>query len=280
MMPSFNQPSFKPSYALDSRINRGWELRANNVRLEELLQAYAQIHHVETQDLEWFTATNAHIGITYTYGRHPNALPNKPYDGIWKREQHGGGSVVVAYAEEPETQQIYVGILWQHRALQNPNLPVLAIPRGYSITPQANVSLAPTKKQIEQVHLQTAFVELREEMVAGNITPDMFHRLGPPLNPNNSDVDTSGDAEGVYFYRIELPWTYLGPDGAGNYILRSGLEATESILEGITQCQFRRLRDVLTILDNPDETTAGCAFTEIGIGRLVRYLQRKGYVVQ
>src|SRR5260370_12792618 len=33
----------KPSYALDPLIVRGWELKANGIRLEELLAAYAQL---------------------------------------------------------------------------------------------------------------------------------------------------------------------------------------------------------------------------------------------
>ncbi len=101
----------KPSYALDPLIVRDWELKANGIRLEELLAAYAQLQGGDMQALEWFTATNTMIGIAYTYGLHPNASAGRPYDGMWKREYAGGGSVIVAYAEEPETRQIYVGIL-------------------------------------------------------------------------------------------------------------------------------------------------------------------------
>src|SRR5260221_12487803 len=85
----------KPSLALDPLIVRDWELKANGIRLEELLAAYAQLQGGDMQALEWFTATNTMIGIAYTYGLHPNASTGQPYDGIWKREYAGGGSVIL-----------------------------------------------------------------------------------------------------------------------------------------------------------------------------------------
>ena len=214
----------------------------------------------------------------YTYGVHPNASPDHPYDGIWKREYFGGGSVVVAYAEEPGTKEIYVGVLWQRRVLPNPHQAVLGVPRGYSIAERWSEAFAHLKKkEVEQAHLKTALVELSEEMFTGQITPNILDRLGPPTNSNNADVDTSGDGEGIYFYRLELPWSYLMLDKEGYFVLKPGLAATEGILEGIVKCQFRPLAQILDMLDDPDDSTAGCEFTEIAIGRLARYLQRKGY---
>ena len=274
------QQSSKPPYAIDSSVARSWELKANNIRLEELLAAYAQVHAMLPQELEWFTATNVKIGILYTYGLHPNASLDRLYDGIWKREYFGGGSVIVAYTEEPATQRIYVGVLWQRRVLHNPDQPVLGVPRGYAVAGERAQAFSHLAKQdVEQAHLRTALVELKEEMFAGKITPDMLHRLGPPTNSNNADVDTSGDGEGIYFYRVELPWSFLELDAEGNLVLQPGLAATEGVLEGIVQCQFRPLAQILDMLDDPDEPTVGCEFTEIAIGRLARFLQRKGYTI-
>jgi len=103
--------------------------------------------------------------------------------------------------------------------------------------------------------------------------------LGEYSDSNNADVDTSGDGEGIYFYRVELPWSFLELDAEGNLVLQPGLAATEGVLEGIVQCQFRPLAQILDMLDDPDEPTVGCEFTEIAIGRLARFLQRKGYTI-
>jgi hypothetical protein len=48
-------------------------------------------------------------------------------------------------------------------------------------------------------------------------------------------------------------------------------------VEGILRCQFMPIQRVLELLDDPDNPAAGCFFTEVAIGRLTRYLQRKGY---
>ncbi len=268
----------KPSYALDPLIVRDWELKANGIRLEELLAAYAQQQGSGMQALEWFTATNMMIGIAYIYGLHPNAPAGRPYDGMWKREYAGGGSVIAAYAEEPETRQIYVGILWQQRRLHHPTIPVLAVPRGYTQMPeQENLFARQSKEGVEHLHHHTALLELTEEMVKGAIRLDMLEQLGPPATTNNADVDTSGEGEGVYFYRIELPWSYLEAERADTFRLKAGLEATQGVVEGILRCQFMPIQRVLELLDDADNPTAGCFFTEVAIGRLTRYLQRKGY---
>jgi hypothetical protein len=270
----------KPSYALDPSIVRDWELKANGIRLEELLAAYAQQQGSDMQALEWFTAANKVIGIAYTYGLHPNASAGRPYDGMWKREYAGGGSVIVAYSEEPETRQIYVGILWQQRRLHHPTMPVLAVPRGYTQMPeQGDLFARQSKEVVEYLHHQTALLELTEEMVKGAIRLDMLEPLGPPATTNNADVDTSGEGEGVYFYRIELPWSYLEVDRPDTFRLKAGLEATQGLAEGILRCQFVPLQHALELLDAPDNPAAGCFFTEVAIGRLTRYLQRKGYPI-
>src|SRR5258708_13370657 len=191
----------KPSYALDPLIVRGWELKANGIRLEELLAAYAQLQGGDMQALEWFTATNTMIGIAYTYGLHPNALAGRPYDGVWKREYAGGGSVIAAYAEEPETRQIYVGILWQQRRLHPLTMPVLAVPRGYTQMPgQGDLFARQPKEVVEYLHHQTALLELTEEMVKGAIRLEMLEPLVPPATTNNPDVVTSRHAEPPSFY--------------------------------------------------------------------------------
>ncbi len=269
----------KPSYALNPLIVRDWELKANGIRLEELLAAYAQQQRSDRQALEWFTATNTMIGIAYTYGMHPNASSaGRPYDGVWKHEYAGGGSVIVAYAEEPETRQIYVGILWQQRRLHHPTMPVLAVPRGYIQMPERGELFARQSKEVvEHLHRQTALLELTEEMVKGAIRLEMLEPLGPPATTNNADVDTAGEGEGVYFYRIELPWSYLEAERPDAFRLKAGLEATQGVVEGILRCQFVPLPHALELLDDPDNPTAGCFFTEVAIGRLTRYLQRQGY---
>jgi len=267
-----------PSYALDPLIVRDWELKANGIRLEELLAAYAQQQGIDMQALAWFTATNTMIGIAYTYGLHPNASAGRPYDGMWKREYAGGGSVIVAYAEEPETRQIYVGILWQQRRLHHPTMPVLAVPRGYTPMPGRSELFARQPKEVvEHLHRQTALLELTEEMVKGTIRLEMLEPLGPPATTNNADVDTAGEGEGVYFYRIELPWSYLEAERPDTFRLKAGLEATQGVVEGILRCQFMPIQRVLELLDDADNPAAGCFFTEVAIGRLTRYLQRKGY---
>jgi len=269
-----------PSYALDPLVARDWELRANDIRLEELLAAYAQQQGSEMQALAWFTATNATIGIAFTYGLHPNASAGRPYDGMWKREYAGGGSVVVAYAEEPETRQIYIGILWQQRRLHHPTIPVLAVPRGYTPMPErGELFTRQSKEVVEHLHRQTALLELTEEMVKGAIRLEMLEPLGPPATTNNADVDTAGEGEGVYFYRIELPWSYLEAERPGTFRLKAGLEATQGVMEGILHCQFVPLPHALELLDDADNPAAGCFFTEVAIGRLTRYLQRQGYPV-
>jgi len=271
----------KPSYALDPLIVRDWELKANGIRLEELLAAYAQQQRSDMQALEWFTATNTMIGIAYTYGLHPNASAGRPYDGMWKREFAGGGSVIVAYAEEPETHQIYVGILWQQRRLHLPAMPILAVPRGYTQMPeQGELFARQSKEVVEHLHDQTALLELTEEMVKGAIRLEMLERLGPPATTNNADVDTAGEGEGVYFYRIELPWSYLEAESPDTLRLKAGLEATQGVVEGILRCQFMPIQRVLELLDDADNPTAGCFFTEVAIGRLTRYLQRKRHAPQ
>lgn len=270
----------QPPYALADSVVRDWEIEANGIRLENLLAAYAQLHATGVQALKWFTATNRKVGLTYTYGLHPNASQEQPYDGIWKREYVGGGSVIVAYTEEPETHQIFVGLLWQHRALHHPTEPVLAVPRGYTEMPEHGDILARLPQAVlECLHHHTALRELTEEMVEGSIQLKMLEQLGPPATTNNADVDTSGEGEGVYFYRIKLPWSYLEADGPETFRLKAELEATQGILEGILRCQFVPLQRALQWLDDPDNLVAGCFFTEVALGRLTRYLQRNGACV-
>src|SRR5260370_8203799 len=79
----------------------------------------------DMQALECVTATNTMIGVAYTYGLHPNASARRTYDGVWKREYAGGGSVIVAYAEEPATRQIFVGISCPYPSLPHPPIPAL-----------------------------------------------------------------------------------------------------------------------------------------------------------
>src|SRR5207302_2212369 len=43
----------KPSYALDPSIVHDWELKANGIRLEELLAAYAQQQGSDRIELPW-----------------------------------------------------------------------------------------------------------------------------------------------------------------------------------------------------------------------------------
>jgi hypothetical protein len=272
--------SSKPSFAIGPQGPRNWDVRVNDIPLEDLLAAYAQLHGKESQRLEWFTASNVRLGSTYSYGIHPSAPPDKPYDGIWKRERLGGGTVIVPYVKEPETQQIYVGLLWQWRMLHTPKQPVLGVPRGFTIEyDQLQLSAHMTSKDIEEIHLLTALTELEEEMFTGTVSPDMFYRLGPPLNTNNADVDTTGEGEGTYFYSIELPWSYLTRDPEGNLVLKEEFRSHQGAREGIVACRFRLLAEVLDILDNPDEPTAGCAFTETAIARLTRHLQRNGHKI-
>src|SRR5437660_522668 len=111
--------SSKPPYAIGSQGPRNWEVRVNDIPLEDLLAAYTKLYGKESQRLEWFTASLGWLGVTYSYGIHPNAPSNKPYDGIWKRERSGGGSVIVVYTQQPDTKQIYVGLLRQWRMLHN-----------------------------------------------------------------------------------------------------------------------------------------------------------------
>jgi hypothetical protein len=268
----------QPSYAHAPLVARDWELRANGILLEELLAAYAQQHGSDMQALKWFTATNPTIGIAYTYGLHPNAPAGRPYDSMWKREYAGGGSVIVAYAEEPQTRQVYVGILWQQRRLHHPTMPVLAVPRGYAQMPEPGELFARQSKEVvEHLHRQTALLELTAEMVKGAIRLEMLELLGPPATTNNADVDTAGEGEGVYFYRIELPWSYLEAERPGAFRLKTGLQATQGVVEEILRCQFVPLPHALELLDDADNPAAGCFFTEVAISRLTRYLQRKGY---
>ncbi|GAC1459535.1 MAG: hypothetical protein NVS4B1_10730 [Ktedonobacteraceae bacterium] len=272
----------KHAYALDASITRGWEIVVNGIQIEALLNAYAAQaqQQEESHVLEWLTATNRKVGITYTYGMHPNALPGQPYDGIWKREYTGGGSVIAVYAEEPVTHRIYVGVLWQRRTLHHPTMPVLAVPRGYTQPPEDVDLFTRFPKDVgEHLHRQTALTELNEEMVVGSLTVEMLEQLGPPTTTNNADVDTSGEGEGVYFYRMKLPWSSFEIEGPEMLRLKAGLSATQGILEGIVRCQFVPIQHVLELLDDPDNQAAGCCFTEIAIGRLTRFLHREGYPI-
>lgn len=270
-------PSAKPSYAIGPLGPRRWDVRVNDIPLEDLLVAYTQFHDKEPQKLEWLTMSNGWLGVTYRYGIHPNAPGENPYDGIWKQERLGGGSVIVVYTQEPATKQIYVGLLRQWRLLQNTEQPVLAVARGFTIEYDQLQQPSPlTRQALEEIHLQTALTELGEEMFTGTVSPAMLHRLGPPLNTNNADVDTSGEGEGIYVYALELPWTCLTRDAEDNLVLQEDFRASQGILEGIVKCQFRLLAELLDILDDPDNSIAGCAITETSIARLTRYLQRKG----
>jgi hypothetical protein len=274
-------PSSKPSYAIGPQGPRNWDVQVNNIPLVDLLAAYTKFHSQASERLEWLTISNAWLGVTYRYGIHPNASSDKPYDGIWKRERSGGGSVIVVYTQEPDSRQIYVGLLRQWRMLHNPEQPVLGVARGFAI--EADRLHLPTRMEHkaveEEIHLQTALTELGEEMFTGKISPAMFHRLGPPLNTNNADVDTSGEGEGIYIYALELPWTYLTRDAEDNLVLKEEFWADQGILEGIVKCQFRLLAEVLETLDDPDSPIAGCAITETAIARLTRYLQRNGHKI-
>jgi hypothetical protein len=79
----------KPSYALDPLIVRDWELKANGIRLEELLAAYAKLQGGDMQALEWFTATNTMIGIAYIYGLQP------PITRTWIQRARGKASIFI-----------------------------------------------------------------------------------------------------------------------------------------------------------------------------------------
>ncbi len=274
--------SAKPSYALNDSVVRGWEIALNGIRAEVLLDAYAATTHQqeESHRVEWLTATNRVVGITYTYGVHPNAFPDHLYDGIWKREAIGGGSVIAVYAEEPVTHQIYVGVLWQQRSLHHPTGPVLAVPRGYTQpSDDADLFVHYPKNVSEQMHRQTALAELTEEMVATSISMEMLEQLGPPATTNNADVDTSGEGEGVYFYRLKLPWALLEVEGPEKLRLKAELEVTQGLQEGIVRCQFVPLKHVMDMLDDPENQAAGCCFTEVAMSRLTRSLQRNGYLI-
>src|SRR5215469_10288606 len=123
--------SLKPAFAISPEEPRHWKVLVNAIPLEDLLAAYSHLNNTGLQKLEWFTVSHARLGTTYSYGIHPSAPLRDPYDGIWKRERLGGGTVIVPYTEEPGTRQIYVGLLWQWRKLHNPNQPVLGVPRGF-----------------------------------------------------------------------------------------------------------------------------------------------------
>ncbi len=270
----------KPPYALDASVVRGWEIVVNGISLEALLDAYmVQMHTQEKRvTLEWLTATNRSVGIAYTYGLHPNALAEQPYDGIWKREYMGGGSVIAVYAEDPVTRHIYVGVLWQRRPLHYPTMPVLAVPCGYAQPPaDADLFTRFPKDAGESLHRQAALTELTEEMVTGPLTVEMLEQLGPPVTTNNADVDTAG--EGVYFYRVKLPWSLLEEESPETFRLKAGVEATQGMLEGIVRCQFVPIQHVLDLLDDPDNHVVGCGFTKIAIGWLTRSLYRNGYPI-
>jgi len=278
MSHSGSHPSEKPSYTLDPHLARGWQWKVNTIAVEELLQAHASVHNIVPHALEWITGTNTAVGITYTYGLHPNALPTAPYDGMWKREYGGGGSAVAVYVEEPGTRQIFVGILWQRRALHIAHGSVLAVPRGFApVEEQRAPSFRFSPEELKRMHQRTALMELTEEMVEGDLRLEMLQQMGPPVNMNNADVDTMGEGEGVYFYRIELPWSYVEPITPGVLVLKAGHQATHGLQEGILRCQFRSLAAMVAILDDEENAAAGCAFTEIALGRLSRYFQRKGY---
>ncbi len=232
----------------------------NAIPIEELLHAHAHahVHHTQMQALQWLTATNRTIGITYTYGLHPNAPLDVPYDSMWKREYAGGGSVVAAYSEEPGTRHIYVGILWQRRVLHMTYGPVLAVPRGYApVEDQRDLSTHFSLEEVKRIHHQTALIELTEEMISGQLNLEMLEQLGPPVTMNNADIDTSGEGEGVYFYRIELPWSFIKPIAPGVLVLKAGLEATPAIQEGILRCQFCSLGALIEMLDNAENPAAG-----------------------
>lgn len=269
--------SAKPSYAINSQGSRHWDIRANNIFVEDLLTAYSQLHGLEPQRLSWLTASNSMVGSTYIYGVHPNSSDPGLYDGIWKHERLGGGSVVVPYVEEPESGQIYVGLLRQWRKLHNTQQPVLGVPRGFALKHERLEQPVPmTRQEVEEIHTRTAFTELWEEMYKGVVVPEMFHRLGPPINTNNADVDTSREGEGTYVYSIELPWYCLTPAVEGYLTLKEEFLSRQGIHEGIVNCHFNRLVEVLDMLDDSANPLAGCAFTEIAIARLARYLQRNG----
>lgn len=263
-----------PPYAIGPQGSRQWDIRANGIVIADLLAAYAHIHGQKPEPLTWLTASHAGLGITYIYGTHPNASPPALYDGVWKRERLGGGSVIVPYVQEPASGQISLGLLRQWRKLHNIHQPVLGIPRGFALDDEQALPL--TRQQIEEVHIRTALTELGEELFTGIVRPDMLHRLGPPVNTNNADVDTSGEGEGIYFYGVELPWYSLTTATDRTLILKDAFLSRQGRPEGIIGCHFCRLVDVLDMLDDPANTLAGCALTEIAIARLTRYLQRAG----
>ncbi|HEY1348811.1 MAG TPA: hypothetical protein VGF67_04210 [Ktedonobacteraceae bacterium] len=268
----------KPAYAIGTQGPRHWDIRANGISMEDLLAAYALLHGQPLQRLGWLTAGHAGLGTTYIYGIHPNASPSALYDGVWKHERLGGGSVIVPYAVEPAGGQIYVGLLRQWRKLHNTEQPVPGVPRGFTLAyePVEGSSCPLNRPEVEALHIRTACTELEEEMFSGGVAPDMLQRLGPPVNTNNADVDTSGEGEGIYVYGVKLPWSSLTITAAGPLTLREEFFSRQGIAEGITHCQFSRLAEVLEMLDDPANPLAGCALTEIAIARLARYLQRTG----
>jgi hypothetical protein len=271
------EKSSAPAYAIAPQGPRQWDIRVNGIPMDDLLAAYARFHGQQPQPLAWLTASHASLGTTYTYGTHPNASPPTLYDGMWKHERLGGGSVIVPYVEDPAGKQIYIGLLLQWRKLHNAHQAVLGVPRGFALADeQPGQALPLTRQQIEEIHIQTAYTELGEEMFTGVLTPDMLHPLGPPVNTNNADVDTSGEGEGIYFYRIELPWHSLTAAAGRTFSLKEAFLSRQGRHEGIVGCHFCRLVEVLDMLDDPANTLAGCSLTEIAIARLTRYLQRNG----
>ena len=90
--------------------------------------------------------------------------------------------MVIPYVEDPKSGQIYVGLLRQWRKLHNTQQPVLGVPRGFTHEyERLNQPVPLTRQEIEELHTQTAFTELQEEMYKGVVVPEMFHCSSGPL---------------------------------------------------------------------------------------------------
>lgn len=170
------------------------------------------------------------------------------YDGCSFHERGGGGSVVLPFAVMEG--ELWVGLVEQIRPHQGGL--VLNAPRGY---------LDPGEE-----HATGARRELLEEMGL-DVPEDALIRLpGAPANPNSAFYETSSPGEGVHFFALRIPPSYLLHRNGERPTLATGLVADDD------EARQNRIGEQIgrsVFVPWHEAATLGDMFTNAAVARLL-----------
>lgn len=191
--------------------------------------------------------------------------PSGTFDQWAFHESGGGGSVIVPYAVL-QKGDLLIGVLQQKRPLQDAEVPVWNVPRGF---------MAPG-----ETPFQTAGREFGEEV--GQLPEGMVpHELcGDPVNPNSTFFETwgkrnGGTQEGITFFGIRFPERLLRLKHWNDGAISEAAIADGVIVVDEHAKAAKLAESILGVSFFPWHETmrVGDAFTVMGTGRVLATLK-------